>query len=157
MGRLYNSLFILLLVFSAAMSFLTLGVYASQWWWSVAGVGILLVFAGLGGVLVPPARKALAPAQAKSASAALQAFGAVCGLEFFIMAIVTWAIGNRTLYANNAYQALGLVLFLGLVGVGIQGAIGASARFVHVRNRGRVESGQVAATERPRGLDGASG
>jgi hypothetical protein len=143
-GRLYNSLFVLLLVFSTAMSFVTLGVYASQWWWSVVGVGILLVFAGLGGVLVPPARKALAPAQATTASAVLQAFGAVCGLEFFVMAIVCWCIGNRTLYANNAYQALGLVLFLGLVGVGIQGAIGATARFVHVRNRARVEAGRAA-------------
>jgi hypothetical protein len=145
-GRLYNSLFVLLLVFSAAMSFVTLGVYASQWWWTVVGVGILVVFAGLGGALVPPARKALAPAQARTAAAALQAFGALCGLEFFIMAIVCWCIGNRTLSANNAYQALGLLLFLGLVGVGIQGALGASARFVHVRNRARVEAGQVAAT-----------
>lgn len=145
MGRLYNSLFVLLVVFSTAMSFVTLGVYVSQWWWSVVGVGILVVLAGLGGALVPPARKALAPEQAKTAAAALQAFGALCGLEVFIMAIVCWCVGNRTLDANNAYQALGLLLFLGLVGVGIQGAIGASARFVYVRNRARVESGQAAA------------
>ncbi|MGH9091362.1 MAG: hypothetical protein ACRDZR_08310 [Acidimicrobiales bacterium] len=142
MGRLYNSLFVLLVVFSAAMSFVALGVYASQWWWSVVGVGILVAFAGLGGLLVPAARKALAPAQAKTASAALQAFGSVCGLEFFVMAIVCWCIGNRTLYANNAYQALGLVLFLGLLGVGIQGAIGATARFAYVRDRARVDAGR---------------
>lgn len=140
MGRLYNSLFVLLLVFSTAMSFVTLGVYASQWWWSVIGVGVLVVFAALGGLLVPPAQKALVPAQRKTASAALQAFGAVCGLEFFIMAIVSWTIGNRTLYANNAYQALGLLLFLGLLGIGIGGAIGATARFVYVRDRARIES-----------------
>lgn len=145
MGRLYNSLLVLLVVFSAAMSFVALGVYASQWWWSVVGIGILLVFAALGGLLVPPARKALAPEQRKTASAALQAFGALCGAEFFVMAIVSWCIGNRTLYDNNAYQALGLVLFLGLVGIGIQGAIGAAARFVYVRNRALVEARQAGA------------
>jgi hypothetical protein len=143
-GRLYNSLFLLLLVFSTAMSFVTLGVYASQWWWSVIGVGVLVVFVALGGLLVPPARKAVAPEQRKTASAALQSFGAVCGLEFFVMAIVCWTIGNRTLYANNAYQALGLLLFLGLVGIGIGGAIGATVWFVYVRDRARIESAQHA-------------
>lgn len=145
MGRLYNSLFVLLLVFSAAMSFVTLGVYASQWWWSVIGVGILVVFVALGGLLVPPAQKAIPPAQRSTASAALQAFGAFCGLELFVMAIVCWCIGNRTLHDNNAYQALGLLIFLGLVGVGIQGALATIARFVYVRNQARVEAGLVGA------------
>lgn len=140
-GRLYNSLLVLLVVFSAAMSFVALGVYASQWWWSVVGVGILLFFVALGGLLVPPARKALGPGQKKTAGAALQAFGSLCGAEFFVMAIVSWSIGNRTLYDNNAYQALGLVLFLGLLGVGVQGALGAVSRFLYVRYRAEIEAG----------------
>jgi hypothetical protein len=139
-GRLYSSLFVLLLVFSAAMSFVTLGVYVSQWWWSVIGVAILLAFVALGGLLVPPAQKAVAPADRATASAALQVFGAVCACEFFIMAIVTWVVGNRTLFDNNAYQALGLVLFLGLVGIGIQGVLFTVARFVNARNEARVEA-----------------
>jgi hypothetical protein len=138
-GRLYNSLFVLLLVFSAAMSFVTLGVYVSQWWWSVIGVAILLVFVALGGLLVPSAQKALAPADRATGSAALQVLGAVCACEFFIMAIVTWVVGNKTLFDNNAYQALGLLLFLGLIGIGIQGVLFTLARFVYVRNEARVE------------------
>lgn len=140
MGRLYNSLFVLLLLFSAAMSFVTLGVYASQWWWSVIGVAILLVFVALGGLLVIPAQKALAPSDKASASAALQVLGAVCACEFFIMALVSWVVGNRTLSDNNAYQALGLLLFLGLIGVGVQGVLFTAARFVYVRNEARVEA-----------------
>jgi len=138
-GRLYNSLFVLLLVFSAAMSFVTLGVYVSQWWWSVIGMAILLVFFALGGLLVPSAQKAVAPADRATASAALQVLGAVCACEFFIMAIVTWVVGNKTLFDNNAYQALGLILFLGLIGIGIQGVLFTLARFVYVRNEARVE------------------
>jgi hypothetical protein len=144
MGRLYNSLFVLLLVFSGAMSFITLGVYASQWWWSLVGVGILLAFVALGGLLVPPAQKALPSQHRKSASAALQAFGAVCAAEFLTMALVCWAIGNRTLNANNAYQTLGLLIFLGLIGVGVQGALGAVGRFLYVRNLSRTEGGDGA-------------
>jgi hypothetical protein len=138
-GRLYNSLFVLLLVFSAAMSFVTLGVYVSQWWWSVIGVAILLVFVALGGLLVPSAQKALAPADRATGSAALQVLGSVCACEFFIMAIVTWVVGNKTLFDNNAYQALGLLLFLGLIGIGIQGVLFTLARFVYVRNEARGE------------------
>lgn len=140
MGRLYNSLFVLLLLFSAAMSFVTLGVYVSQWWWSVIGVAILLAVVALGGLLVPPAQKAVAPADKASASAALQVFGALCACEFFIMAQVSWVVGNRTLSDNNAYQALGLLIFLGLIGVGIQGVLFTAARLVYVRNEARVEA-----------------
>jgi hypothetical protein len=141
MGRLYSSMFVLLVVFSAAMSFIADGVYAGVWWVSVIGVGILVVFAGLGGLLVPPAQKALAAGDRKAGSAALQAFGAVLGAEFFTMATLCWVIGNRTLSSNNAYQALGLVIFLGLAGVGIQGALGAIGRFIYVRSRSRAEGG----------------
>jgi hypothetical protein len=139
MGRLFGSLFVLLLVFSTAVSFISDGVYADLWWVSVIGVGILVVFAGLGGALVPPARKALAAEETKSGTALQGAFGALLGAEFFTMALFCWIIGNRTLSANNAYQALGLLIFLGLIGVGIQGALGAISWYVYVHNRSRVE------------------
>lgn len=137
MGRLYGSLFVLLVVFSAAMSFVADGVYADIWWVAVIGVAILVAFAALGGLLVPPARKALAPEDRTSGTAAVAALGALLGAEFFTMALVCWVIGNRTLAANNAYQALGLVIFLGLLGVGVQGALGAIAWFAYVRNQAK--------------------
>lgn len=143
MGRLYGSLFVLLMVFSTGLAFISDGVYAGLWWVSVIGVGILVVFAGLGGALVPPARKALPADQSKTAMALLGAFGAVLGAEFFTMALFCWIIGNRTLAGNNAYQALGLLIFLGLLGVGIQGAIGAIGWFAYVYNRSRVEGGHA--------------
>jgi hypothetical protein len=141
MGRLYGSLFLLFVVFSAAMSFIADGVYAGLWWVSVVGVGILVLFAGLGGLLVPPARQALGPAEKKEGGALMGAFGALLAAEFFSMALLSWVIGNRSLGANNAYQALGLVIFLGLVGVGVQGALGAIGWFVFVRNHTRTEGG----------------
>jgi len=139
MGRLYGSLFVLVLFFSAAMSFVTLGVHASQWWWSVIGVGILLVFAVLGGLLVPASRRAVAAADEKTAAALLQAFGALCVTEFLTMGLITWAIGNRSLSGNNAYQVLGLLIFLGLLGLGAQGVVATVSRFVYIRNRTIVE------------------
>ena len=55
-------------------------------------------------------------------------------LEFFIMATVCWVVGNRTLYLNNAYQALGLLIFLGLASVGVGGALGGVVMFTYVRH-----------------------
>jgi hypothetical protein len=136
-GRLYSSLFALLVVFSAGMSFVTLGVYASQWWWSVIGVAIVVVFVVLGGLLVPPARRGVATDDQATAAAAVQALGALCACEFFVMALVCWVVGNRSLFDNNAYQALGLVLFLGLIGVGIPGVLFTVARLVYVWNWAR--------------------
>lgn len=144
MGRLYASLTVLVLLFSAAMSFITLGVHQYQWWWSVVGVGILLVFVAAGGVLVPRARRAVPERDAKTAAALLQAFGALLATEFFIMALITWAIGNRSLSDNNAYQTLGLLIFLGLLGLGAQGLVATTARFVYVRNRTIRDAEQVA-------------
>jgi len=56
------------------------------------------------------------------------------------MALVSWVVGNRTLYENNAYQVLGLLIFLGLLGVGVQGVLVTAARFVYIRNRTWVDS-----------------
>lgn len=137
MQKLYVSLLSLALLFSAGMSFVTLGVYQLQWWWAVVGVGLVVVLVALGGLLVPPTLKSLAGGQLATAKAAVQAFGAFCGAEFFTMAVITWALGNRTatLHTNNAYQTLGLLIFLGLIGVGIMGALAMLARFLYVRNR----------------------
>lgn len=145
MGRLYAALFFLLVVFSAAMALITAGVYVSVWWLSVLGVGILVVFVALGGMLVPPARKAVAARDTKTAMAAMGAFGGLLALEFFIMATVCWVVGNRTLYLNNAYQALGLLIFLGLASVGVGGALGGVVMFTYVRHRTLVDAAEAAA------------
>lgn len=145
MSRLYVTLFALLLVFSTAMSLVADGVYSLTWGPAIAGIVVLFVFAGLGGLVVPPARRTETAGQKKTATAALQAFGALCGAEFFTMALVSWIIGNRTLYLNNAYQALGLVIFLGLLGVGVQGGIAAVGWFLYVRNAARMEGKEQAA------------
>jgi hypothetical protein len=145
MGRLYGVLSILLVVFCASMSFIAAGVYNSEWWVSVIGVGILFLFLALGGLLVPSTRKAVPQRDTKTAMAAMGAFGGLLALAFFIMAMVCWVVGNRTLYMNNAYQALGLVIFLGLAGVGIQGALGGIVMFTYVRHRTLVDAAAGAA------------
>jgi len=134
MGKLYGALAVLVLVFSASMSFITLGVHALEWWWSVIGVAILVVFVALGGLLVPPARKAVLPEDKKAANALMQLFGAFLTTEFLVMAVICWALGNRTLNDSNAYQALGLVLFLALLGAGAQGVVVTFARWLYFRN-----------------------
>jgi hypothetical protein len=145
MGRLYAVLFFLLVVFSAAMALIAAGVHLSEWWLSVLGVVILGAFLALGGLLVPPARKAVPARDTNTALAAMGAFGGLLALEFFIMALVCWVVGNRTLYLNNAYQALGLLIFLGLCGVGIGGAIGGVVMFTYVRHRTLVDAAEAAA------------
>lgn len=134
MGRLYASLAVLVLVFSAAMSFVTLGVHSLTWWWSVIGVGILGVFLALGGLLIPSARKKVGPADTKTANAIMQLFGAFLTTEFLVMALICWCLGNRTLNANNAYEALGLLIFLALLGAGAQGVVVTFARWLYFRN-----------------------
>lgn len=138
MARLFLRLVFLLAVFCLSMAFVALGVF-SEWWYGVIGAGILVAFVAFGGMLVPSARSDLPGHDAKSAAALVQVGGALCATAFLVMAIVTWAYGNRTLFANNAYQALGLIIFLGLAGVGIMGSIGALARFAYVRQREAME------------------
>ncbi len=134
MGKLYGSLAVLVLVFSAAMSFITLGVYDLTWWWSVIGVAILVVFAALGGLLIPSARKGVAEEDKKTANGIMQLFGAFLMTEFLVMALICWILGNRTLHGNNAYQVLGLLIFLALLGVGAQGVVVTFARWLYFRN-----------------------
>jgi len=109
------------LVFAASMSFISLGVYNLQWGWAVLGVGILVAFVALGGLLVPPARAAIPDEDKDTANWLLQFFGATCATLFLVMAMVSWVVGNRTLSSNNWYQVLGLLIFLGLAGLGIMG------------------------------------
>jgi hypothetical protein len=133
-GKLYGSLAVLVLVFSAAMCFITLGVHDLTWWWSVIGVGILLVFAALGGLLVPAARKQVAEEDKKTANAVMQLFGAFLMTEFLVMALICWIVGNRSFNGNNAYQVLGLLIFLALLGAGAQGIVVTFARWLYFRN-----------------------
>jgi hypothetical protein len=133
-GKLYASLAVLVVVFSAAMSFITLGVHGLTWWWSVIGVGILVVFLALGGLLVPSARKGVAEEDTKTANAVMQLFGAFLTTEFLVMALICWCIGNRSLNGNNAYQVLGLLIFLALLGAGAQGVVVTVARWLYFRN-----------------------
>ena len=134
MLRLALRLFFLLVLFSAALAFGATGVYA-EWWYGLIGAGIFVVFLGLAPLLINSAMARLPEVDRKGGAALLQAFGALCGLEVLVMGLVTWCYGNRSLSDNNAYQALGLIIFLALLGIGIMGAIGALARFAYVHNQ----------------------
>lgn len=82
MKRLFLGLCFLVLVFATSMSFISLGVYDLEWWWAAVGVGILVVFVALGGLIVPPARKTVPEADQQTGGALLQAFGALCAMLF---------------------------------------------------------------------------
>lgn len=134
MGKLYGWLVALLLVFTVSMALATWSVYALNWEpGAAAGVVFLIFLAGAG--VIPGPLRALSGARHKAAMALVQAFGAVIAGEFFTMALVTWILGKRHVPANNAYDTLGLLIFLGLLGVGIQGAMFMIGRFIYVRNR----------------------
>jgi hypothetical protein len=137
MGRLVGAMAALLLIFATSMSFITLGVYNLQWQYSVLGIAILVFFVLLGGLLIPASRQAVRPDDKAAEMALLQLFGALCGLLFLTMALITWSLGNRTYADSNIYQVLGLVLFLAFFFVGIQGPIVAAARFLMAHNRAR--------------------
>lgn len=134
MGRLVSRLFVLLVLLSLALALGATGVYGT-WWYGVIGAGIFAVFLMGAAGLIPSAMSRLREDQRRTGSALLQAFGALCVLEVLIMGLVVWAYGNRSLSGNNAYEVLGLLIFLGLIGVGIQGAIATAARFAYVRNQ----------------------
>jgi hypothetical protein len=134
-GRLYGALVVLGLIFSVAVALLTAGIYTLDWVWAAVGGIVGIVFLGLGGLLVPPARKAVPDGWEKMAGALLQFFGAFCTAEVMIMAIIGWVVGNRSYNQSLGYEVLGILLFLGLVGIGIQGLIGTFIRFLYVRYR----------------------
>lgn len=135
MRTLYVSLLGMTLLFACAMSFATLAVYEDTWWPGAVAVGVLLVFAAIGGATIPGPLRSLAGGYRSTARAAVVMFSSWWGLAFFIMALVTWILGKRAVGDNNAYLTLGLLIFLGFVGMGIQGALAMTGWFFHVRNR----------------------
>lgn len=139
MGSLSARLFGLLLVFSLAMALVPYGLYSGTWGWSIAGAGLLVLFVAMAGLLVPHAIRAAGPERRKLVNALLQFFGAFLLLEFLIMGFMMWIYGNRTFPDNSAYQALGLILFLGLLGVGIMAVLATFTYLFYVYNTGAIE------------------
>ena len=135
MRTLYLTLIGLTLVFACSMSFAVLGVYTDTWWPAVVAGGVLVAFLVIGGAVIPGPLRSLSGGYRRTARAAVIMFSSWWGLEFFMMALITWILGKRVVGPNNAYLTLGLLIFLGLVGMGILGVIAMTAWFVHVRNQ----------------------
>lgn len=135
MRTLYLTLIGLTILFACSMSFATLAVYTDTWWPGVVAGGVLVVFLAISGAVIPGPIRSLSGGYRRTARAAVVMFSSWWGLEFFIMALVTWILGKHFVGNNNAYLTLGLLIFLGLAGMGIQGAIAMTAWFVHVRNQ----------------------
>ncbi|MDA8311768.1 MAG: hypothetical protein M0Z46_14380 [Actinomycetota bacterium] len=134
MRKLYLTLIGMTLVFACAMSFATLAVYVDAWWPGVVAAGVVAVFLAIGGAVIPGSLRSLSGGYARTARAAVIAASSWWGLELFVMALITWILGKRSVGPNNAYLTLGLLIFLGFVGLGIQGFLATTAWFVHVRN-----------------------
>lgn len=149
MFRLVSRLILLLLLFAGAMALTATGVFSS-WWYGVIGGGVFVLFVVAGGLLVPSARSRLRGRDAKTGAALVQTLGAWCLLLFSIMAMVTWAYGNRYMFNNNYYGALGVLVFLLFIGVAIPGAIFTLARVGFVHNQAVIqERRQRAASAQP--------
>jgi len=131
---LYLTLIGLTIVFACSMSFATLGVYTDAWWPAIVAGGVLLVFLAVAGAVIPRSLRPLSGGYRTTARAAVVMFSSWWGLEFFIMALITWIHGKQSIGPNNGYLTLGLLIFLGFVGMGIQGALATTAWFVYVRN-----------------------
>ena len=134
MRTLYLTLIGLTLVFACAMCFATLAVYTDTWWPGVVAGGVLLAFLAISGAVIPKLLRALSGGYRRTARTAVVAASSWWGLWFFLMALITWILGKRSVGPNNAYLTLGLLIFLGFVGMGIQGVLAMTAWFVHVRN-----------------------
>lgn len=148
MRRLYLTLIGLTLVFACSMSFATLGVYLDTWWPAAVAGGTFLTFVAIAGGVIPGPLRSLSGGYRRTARAAVVMFSSWWGLEFFVMAMITWALGKRMVGPNNAYLTLGLLVFLGLAGMGIQGVVAMTAWFVHVRNQAIVVPARLEARER---------
>lgn len=144
MGRLAERLFLMLVVFSAAMALIPFGIFSGLWGWSVVGAALVVVFLGLGGVLVPRARRHVPEHRTKEAGALVQVFGSLCAAQFFVMGLVCWDYGNRYHSGNDGYEALGLIIFLGLLAVGVQGVVATFARLAYVWDRSPSRRGSPA-------------
>lgn len=144
MTRLYVSVSALITLFSLSLGFFGATAWDSWWVWAVVGAVLLLAFLALGGRLVPPSRAAVAEGDRASANALLQMFGALCALEVLTLGLVLWVWGNRGHSGSTGYQILGLLIFLALVGVGVQGAVITFARFL--KERATVHNAERAAS-----------
>lgn len=152
MRTLYLTLIGLTLVFACAMCFATLAVHTDTWWPGVVAGGVLAVFLAVSGAVIPRQLRSLSGGFRRTARTAVVAASSWWGLELFIMAVITWAIGKRSVGPNNAYLTLGLLIFLGFVGMGIQGVLAMTAWFVHVRNESIVVPARRARREREQRL-----
>ncbi|MDA8312665.1 MAG: hypothetical protein M0Z46_19070 [Actinomycetota bacterium] len=135
MRTLYLTLIGLTLLFACAMSFAVLGVYTDTWWPAVVAGGLLVVSLAIGGAVFPRCFRSLSGGYRRTARAAVIMSSSWWGLAFFMMALINWILGKRVVGPNNAYLTLGLLIFLGFVGMGIQGVLAMTAWFVHVRNQ----------------------
>jgi hypothetical protein len=115
------ALIVLGLVFSASMALFGAAVHQGSWWFALFGVVVGVVFLGLGGLLVPAARKGVPEVDKGQEKWILQFFGAFCMTEVLIVALLAWVQGNQTRSSSTAYQILGLLIFLALLGAGVQG------------------------------------
>lgn len=139
MSRLYGAVASLILVWSISMSFFALSAYLGDWVWAVVGAGFFFVFVALGGLLIPPARAAVPEADRKTAFWFLQFLGAFVTMELLIAALFAWIMGNRTHSASTAYQVLGLLIFLAMLGLGVQGVLATSSFFLRQHNLRTIE------------------
>lgn len=159
MGKLYGWLLVLVLVLSVSLALAADSVYALSWPPGVAAGVLFVVFAGAAGAVVPGTLRTLSGPERKVGLALAQAFGAWSMAEFLTMALITWILGKRHIANNNAYDTLGLLIFLALLGVGAMGAVFAVVRFLYVRNHELVlprlraaAHGPAAHTPGPEGL-----
>jgi len=118
MKRLYAAITTLVIVWSISMGLFAVSAYEDDWTWAIGGAAALVAFAGLGGLLMPAARSKAAKEDKRGTFWLTQFFGASVTTELLLAALVAWIMGNRTHGAGNAYQTLGLLIFLGLLGVG---------------------------------------
>jgi hypothetical protein len=148
-GRLYVGLIGLTFVFATSMAFATLAVDDLAWWPGAVAGGIMLLFLAGSGAVIPGPLRAFSGARRKTARAAVMMFSSLWGLCFFVMALITWILGKRALPVHtgsgNPYLTLGLLIFLGLVGVGISGFLSMAAYFVYVRNQSLVVPSRIEA------------
>jgi hypothetical protein len=156
-AKLYVSLIGLTIVFACAMSFATLAVYDNTWWPGIVAAALVVVVLGGSRAAITSALGTLAGGYRKTAQAAGLLFGSLCGVQFFVMALITWALGKRVVGENNAYLTLGLLIFLGLLGIGIQGVVAMVGWFAYVRNQAVVVPAREAAALRVRGQEAQAG
>lgn len=135
MGKLYGWLIVLEIVLTGSLALASWSVYAVAWPQGAAAAVVFLIFVAGTGAVIPGTLRSLSGPRLKTARALVQAFGAWSTGEILTMALVTWILGKRYVPHDNAYDTLGLLIFLGLMGVGAMGAIGAVFRFLAVRNR----------------------